>query len=155
MGALSFVLFRALSQAPGVGEKPLSAELIAQLLAIAEDSVSSFGEAKRGDKTIVDAIAGARDEANACVLSKEPASGALTRSAEAAVRAAAETANMVTRVGRASRLAEGTRGTIDPGAQSFAIVFSALAHAYATATGRDGPGTQPSGEAATALPGGN
>lgn len=146
MGALSFVLFRALSQAPGVGEKPLSADLIAQLLAIAEDSVSSFGEAKRGDKTIVDAIAGARDAANACALSKETASGTLTLSAEAAVRAAAQTADLVPRIGRASRLAEWSRGTIDPGAQSFAIALSALAHAYATATGADRePANPPSG----------
>ena len=155
MGALSFVLFRALSQAPGVGEKPLSADLIAQLLAIAEDSVSAFGEAKRGDKPIIDAIAGARDAANACALSNKTASATLTGSAEAAVRAAAQTADMVPRIGRASRLADSSRGTIDPGAQSFAIVLSALAHAYATVTGSDGPGTKPGHEAATPRPGGD
>jgi dihydroxyacetone kinase len=137
MGALSFVLFHSLGQVPDLGSEPLTAETIAHLLATAEDSVSSFGGARRGDKTIIDAIAGARDAAEACALRKDSTSETLTRSAEAAKKAASMTASMVARVGRASRLAEQSRGTIDPGAQSFAIVLSALAQTYVAATGAD------------------
>lgn len=151
MGALSFVLFRSLSQAPSLGEQPLSASVIAQLLAIVEDSVSTFGEAHRGDKTIIDAIAGARDVAEACVEAGETTAKTLTRSAEGAVQAAAQTADMTPKVGRASRLTEKSRGTIDPGAQSFAIALSALAQAYATATGGHGTGADPGRETATPL----
>jgi dihydroxyacetone kinase len=134
MGALSFVLFRSLGQLAGLGESALTAAMIAEMLAVAEDSVSSFGGARRGDKTVIDAIAGARDVAEACALRSDSSAETLTRSSEAASEAAVRTAEMLPRIGRASRLSEQSKGTIDPGAQSFAIVLSALAEAYASVT---------------------
>jgi dihydroxyacetone kinase len=153
MGALSFVLFRSLSQAPGLGRQPLSAGGVAQLLAIAEDAVSAFGEAQRGDKTVIDAIAGAREAAETCARAGETTSATLVQSAEGAVQAAARTADMVPKVGRASRLVDKSRGTIDPGAQSFAIALSALAQAYATAADDQATGTEILHETATPSPG--
>jgi dihydroxyacetone kinase len=147
MGALSFVLFHSLGQTPGLGSEPLNAETIADLLAIAEDSVSAFGGARRGDKTIIDAIAGARETAEACARRKDSVAETLRRSAEAAKDAASKTAGMVARIGRASRLAEHSRGTIDPGAQSFAIVLSALVQTYEARTGPDCQDTSPSRKA--------
>jgi dihydroxyacetone kinase len=155
MGALSFVLFRSLAQTPGLGEKALSAGAIAELLAVAEESLSAFGGAKRGDKTIIDAIAGAREAAEACAAEAKPAQVALTRSAEAARSAAAETAAMVPRVGRASRLSEQSRGTVDPGAQSFAIALTALADSYAAATGAGRPDVGAGDEPEAPREGGN
>jgi dihydroxyacetone kinase len=149
MGALSFVLFRSISQAPDLGARPLSAGAIAELMAIAEDSVSAFGGARRGDKTVIDAIAGARGAAETCARAGETTSKTLTRSAEGAVEAAARTVDMIPKVGRASRLSEKSRGTVDPGAQSFAIALSAMAKAYAAAIGGDGPATYQGREPAT------
>ncbi len=54
----------------------------------------------------------------------------LADTAAAAQEASAMTANLVARVGRASRLAERSAGTV-AGARSFAIVLGALADAYA------------------------
>lgn len=139
MGALSFVLLHSLGQVPRIGTDPLSVAMIAELLGAAEDSVSAFGGANRGDKTIIDAIAGARDEAQACVVQGESCSQTLVRCAAAAREAAAITAGMVARIGRASRFNEQSRGTVDPGAQSFAIVLSALAQSYSSARREDEP----------------
>jgi dihydroxyacetone kinase len=138
MGALCFVLINSLGQVPGLGADPLSAAMLAELLAAAEDSVCAFGGAKRGDKTIVDAIAASRDEAQLCVANGESPAQALVRCSLAAEEGAATTAGMVARIGRASRFNEQSRGTVDPGAQSFAIVLSALATTYASATREDG-----------------
>lgn len=150
MGALSFVLMRAISEVPGLGSGPLSAATIAAVLATAEDSVSAFGGAKRGDKTVVDAIAGARDAAQACAQEAQPPAETLIRCAQAASEATAMTADMVARIGRASRLTEQNKGTIDPGAQSFAIALSAIADAYAAGTSSspsNGPSNGPSNPA--------
>jgi dihydroxyacetone kinase-like protein len=85
----------------------------------AEDAITQLGQARPGDKTIVDALHPAVEELRV--------SGDLHRAAEAAREGAAATAQMVATIGRASRLGERSRGVADPGATSFAIILDALA----------------------------
>jgi len=56
----------------------------------------------------------------------------LSAAATGANAGAESTANMVARVGRASRLGERSRGSVDAGARSFAVALSAIAQAYTT-----------------------
>jgi len=135
MGALSYVLLDAVAKAVSREADAFSAAGLAQLLRAAEDAVTAFGGAQRGDKTIVDAIAPAREAAEECAQRQQTAAQALLRAAAAAENGAAATAPMVAHVGRASRLGERSVGAVDAGAMSFAIALRALARAYAEETG--------------------
>jgi dihydroxyacetone kinase phosphoprotein-dependent L subunit len=92
-----------------------------------ESAVIRTGKAKVGDKTILDAV----HAANQSVLD----SGAqdidlpfmVAKAAQAADKAARDTADLVCRVGRASRLGARTLGCPDPGAVSFSIILRAMA----------------------------
>jgi dihydroxyacetone kinase-like protein len=131
MGALGYVLVEALRDSATDRTCPLAAKDIAQLLSVAENAVTSFGGAKAGDKTIVDAIAAARIAAEESARLGQSPSQTLSSAARGAREGAAATAEMVARIGRASRLGERSRGSVDPGAKSFAIALTALADAYA------------------------
>ena len=133
MGALSYVLVSAAGE-EAVGEAASSATRISRMLTAAEDAVTSFGGAKPGDKTVVDAIAPARAAAENASRCQDSAADALLAAAAAAEKGAASTAGMIARVGRASRLGERSLGGVDAGATSFAIVLRALAVAYAKET---------------------
>lgn len=139
MGALSYVLLDAVGRAAVTDAAPFSAAQLAQLLRAAEDSVTQFGGAKRGDKTIVDAIAPAREAAEERAKSQCPAAEALAAAAAAAESGAAATAQMTAHVGRASRLGERSLGVVDAGAMSFAVAMTALARSYAHDTGTRAP----------------
>ncbi len=89
-----------------------------------ESSVASAGKVKPGDKTVLDAVASARQS---ITESENTLLEAFTKAATAAEAAAQGTANMICRVGRASRLGERSLGHPDPGAVSFAIILRAMA----------------------------
>ncbi len=93
----------------------------------AETAIVALGHAAPGDKTLVDALHPAVES----LRSSDAASSEMRLAVEAAVAAAelgAEgTADMVARVGRASRLGERSRGLPDAGATSFAIIVRAMA----------------------------
>jgi dihydroxyacetone kinase len=107
---------------------------LAEILAVAEDAVSAFGGAQRGDKSLLDAIAHARDAAEAAAQGGANLEDALLASAAGARRGAAATATMEARVGRAARLGARSLGSIDAGAQSVAVVLTALSQVYAGAS---------------------
>ena len=103
-----------------------AADLVRAVTA-ARDAIVGLGQAELGDKTVVDALNPFVE-----VLSLEIAQGnevpaALRTSAEAATNAAAATAALRPRKGRARPLAERSVGSPDPGAVSFALIVTALA----------------------------
>jgi dihydroxyacetone kinase len=92
------------------------------MLAAMETAVSTAGKAVPGDKTILDAI-----HAAAAAEPQSTMGESLRLAARQASLAAAATASMICRVGRASRLAERAIGHPDPGAVSFSFFLEALA----------------------------
>jgi len=131
MGAIAYVLVEAVGHAGAEMKGALSAAEVAQLLAVAQDAVTEFGGAQPGDKTIIDSINAARTAASESAGGDASAVEALRQAARGARRGADATAGMIARVGRSSRLGEISRGTVDPGAESFAIAMEALAATYA------------------------
>lgn len=129
MGALSYVIVSAAGEHLGEGGA-FTATRLGELLAAAEEGVASFGGASRGDKSILDSIGPAREAAEEAARSGASAADALAAAAAAAFRGAEATAAMEARVGRASRLGERSRGNVDAGAQTFALVLSVLADTY-------------------------
>jgi dihydroxyacetone kinase-like protein len=95
-----------------------------RLLTSMETSVATTGKVKPGDRTILDAIhaaAAARTSSDSNDLGV-----VVDLSASAAEQAARRTADMLCRVGRASRLGNRVLGHPDPGASSFAIMLRAM-----------------------------
>ena len=91
-----------------------------------ETSVSATGKVKPGDRTILDAIHGAASALTASDATKKDLDVVVDLSAAAAQEAARSTADMLCRVGRASRLGTRVLGHPDPGATSFAIMLRAM-----------------------------
>lgn len=107
-----------------------SAADIAAGVAAGTRQVIAHGGAQVGDKTLVDALVPFSTE-----LSHRTAAGtglavSWTRAAELASQAAADTADLVPRRGRARPHAEKSLGTPDPGAYSLALIVTALAGVF-------------------------
>jgi dihydroxyacetone kinase len=92
-----------------------------------------MGGAKLGDKTLMDALIPFDDRFGQRAQDGTDMTAALRDAASVARRAAADTAPLTPRLGRARPLAERSVGHPDPGAVSFAIIVSALADATSPA----------------------
>jgi len=106
----------------GLPTGPMSGAKMLALGEAAENAISAIGHARPGDKTILDALHPAVD-----ALREGQDLGRAARAARAGAEA---TAQMVARVGRASRLGERSRGLADPGATSLAVILEAIASTY-------------------------
>jgi dihydroxyacetone kinase-like protein len=110
-----------------LGDEPtFEAEQLAAALEAALAAVQDLGQARPGDKTMVDALAPA-----VATLRERVTAGDALEAALQAARAAAEegmrgTVPMQARKGRASYLGERSIGHQDPGATSAALVMAAL-----------------------------
>jgi len=96
------------------------------LLTSMETSVAAAGKVKPGDRTILDAIHGAAAATNGSDSGEKDLDAIVGLAASAAQEAARSTADMLCRVGRASRLGDRVLGHPDPGATSFAIMLKAM-----------------------------
>jgi dihydroxyacetone kinase len=103
------------------------AEDLIAAAAMARDAVVGLGGAVPGDKTMVDAMSPYVDTLTLHISREKSVSKALKLAAEAATRAASDTAALRPRKGRARPLAGRSLGTPDPGAVSFALIVKAIA----------------------------
>jgi dihydroxyacetone kinase-like protein len=90
-------------------------------------AVQGLGEAKPGDKTLVDVIVPAMDGFDAAQAAGKSFAESLAAMKDAAGAGLEATRSMVAKVGRASRLGERSRGTLDAGAASCDMILSTLA----------------------------
>jgi dihydroxyacetone kinase len=93
----------------------------------AELAIVGLGHAAPGDKTLIDALHPLVKALRAAEAGSLGVLAAIEEAATAAERGAADTADMVARLGRASRLGERSRGLPDAGATSFSIIIRAMA----------------------------
>lgn len=133
-GAIGVILAKMLMGAAGAlrGVTELGTPELTAMLAGMEAGIAKAGKAEPGDKTILDGVHAAHAAAEAAAQSQQPLSEALPLVAAAAEAAAQQTAQMVCRICRASRLGDRTLGHPDPGAVSFSIMIRAFAGAVAT-----------------------
>ena len=108
------------------GVEEIRAPQFRLLLTSMETSVAATGKVKPGDRTILDAIHGAAAATKASDSGTKDLDAIMDLSASAAEKAARSTADMLCRVGRASRLGNRVLGHPDPGATSFAIMLRAM-----------------------------
>jgi dihydroxyacetone kinase len=131
MGALLSVFYDTLAEEDS-GETTSPGTRAAERLGKACAELTEFGGAKPGDKTIVDAASAAATAATDRAAGGAEVPDVLRAAADGARAGADSTADMIATIGRASRLGERSRGSVDAGARSFAIVLTAVADTYTT-----------------------
>ncbi len=139
-GAIGVVMGKMLLAAGKAlhGVQEIRAPEFRMLLNAMETSAAASGKVKPGDRTILDAIHGAVRATTACDCDAKNLDAIVDLSASAAQDAARSTADMLCRVGRASRMGNRALGHADPGAMSFAIMLRAM-HDWITSA----PNTSP------------
>jgi dihydroxyacetone kinase-like protein len=109
------------------GTEAVDAAHFARMLQAGLDAVQGLGEAKPGDKTLVDVLVPARDAFAAAQAEGKTFVESLVAMKAASAAGLEATRGMVAKVGRASRLGERSRGTLDAGAASCDMILAAMA----------------------------
>lgn len=124
-GALYGTFFLRLSDV-GEGRKALDLGELTDGLGFALAGIRELGGSAPGDKTLVDAIQPAVTELESPATRPAGLVTALDRAATAAERGRDATAGMVARMGRGSYLGDRSRGHVDAGATSMAMLLRSL-----------------------------
>ena len=125
MGPLYGVMFTEFAEKIETTEA-IDAEAYSRMLHSGLEGIQSIGEAKVGDKTLIDTLAPAIDAFDAATAAGKSFADALTALVEAAEAGRDSTINLVAKIGRASRLGDRSLGVLDAGATSCAIILKEL-----------------------------
>jgi dihydroxyacetone kinase phosphoprotein-dependent L subunit len=109
------------------GAETLDAAGCSRMLHAGMAGVMELGGAKRGDKTMLDALAPAVEAFDAATQNGEGFAEALDAMGAAAERGRDATRGMVAKLGRAARLGERSRGALDAGAASCCLILQTMA----------------------------
>ena len=125
MGPLYGSFFMGLAEGMA-GQTHLDAAGFGKALALGVDGVATVGDAKVGDKTLMDTLIPARDAYAAALDSGADFSGALMAMILAAEKGWKSTRDLQARIGRAARLGERSIGELDAGATSCFLILKTL-----------------------------
>lgn len=126
MGPLYGQYYKAMAKA-SKDNKKVDAAVFADMLEAAYEAIRGLGEAKPGDKTLVDTLDPASRAMREAVDSKKSLSESLDMMIVAAEEGWKSTEEMVAKIGRSSRLGERSRGVLDPGATSCYLMLKTMA----------------------------
>ena len=143
MGPLYGSLFLEMARVAREGSG-VTGETFGRMLGSGVAVVREIGGAEVGDKTLLDTLVPALSAYEAALAGGASLPDALATMAAAADSAAESTRLLVARVGRASRLGERSRGFLDAGAVSCAVILGALAGSLAGMLGDETANTQSS-----------
>jgi dihydroxyacetone kinase-like protein len=137
MGPLYGKFFKSLSSSLAANEK-IDAQGFGNALSASREAIGSISQAKVGDKTLVDVLYPAVDAYHEALGQGADFSAALAEMKQAAITGRDSTKDLVAQIGRSSRLGERSRGVIDAGAASCALILGTMAD---TITGLINQGT--------------
>ena len=126
MGPLYGTMFSGFADALD-GVEEIDAAAFERMLRHGLEEVQSIGNAKVGDKTLIDALAPALQAFAVTAAMRDDFAAALDALIVAAEKGRDGTIDLVAKIGRAARLGERSRGVLDPGATSCAIILRSLA----------------------------
>lgn len=126
MGPLYGVMFEEFSDALN-GVENIDAATYSKMLNAGLSGVQSIGSAKVGDKTLIDTLVPAIEAFDKANAEGKSFAEALVAHVEAAEKGRDSTIDLVAKIGRASRLGERSRGVLDAGATSCALILKELA----------------------------
>ncbi|SDH27998.1 dihydroxyacetone kinase family protein [Agrococcus jejuensis] len=129
-GVIWATILRSLAGALGDAADVSRVEISAGVDA-ARDAVTSFGKAKVGDKTMIDAIVPFADELRERIAAGDSLVEAWSHASGVAEEAAQETAALKATLGRAKSHGDKSIGTPDPGAVSFALICTTVSDVLA------------------------
>ena len=132
-GALWGVILNAIAAKLGDEGRP-DAAAVAAGVAAGSRGVTDYGKAEVGDKTLVDALVPFTSTLTQAVDAGARLTDAWRTAADAATRAAAATADLLPRMGRARTHGQNSVGTPDPGAVSLALIVTAIGETLAADT---------------------
>ncbi len=98
----------------------------ADMMNAAYEGLAEIVDAREGDKTLMDVIIPAKDSLKKSVEENRDFTEALSECAAAAEAGRDRTKDLVAKFGRASRLGERSRGILDAGATSCALIVKSL-----------------------------
>ena len=130
MGPLYGSFYLDMAGTIGAAEE-IDGPLFGKMLGAGIAAIQDLGEAKQGDKTLLDSLLPAQAAFSQALDRGETFAAALGHMAEAAEQGSEATRDMVARIGRASRLGERSRGFLDAGSVSCAIQLRAMADSMA------------------------
>jgi phosphoenolpyruvate---glycerone phosphotransferase subunit DhaL len=126
MGPLYGQFYKAMAKASKDAED-VDASTFADMLEAAYEAIRALGEAKPGDKTLVDTLDPAVETLREAVNDGKSFSEALDAMVAAAEKGWKSTEDMVAQIGRSSRLGERSRGVLDAGATSCYFMLKSMA----------------------------
>jgi len=103
---------------------------ITGMLAEALEQIKKRGNARAGDKTMVDALDPAVKELQKCAAEGLSFAEAFQKAAERAKEGAERTKNMVAKRGRSKNLGERSIGFVDPGSMSITLMLQTMAEYF-------------------------
>jgi phosphoenolpyruvate---glycerone phosphotransferase subunit DhaL len=109
------------------GKPETDAKLFGEMLKAARDALEDLGGAKVGDKTLMDAVIPAQEAYQSAVEAGASLQEALKKMADAAEKGKDSTVDLVAKIGRSARLGERSRGVLDAGATSAALILQTFA----------------------------
>jgi dihydroxyacetone kinase-like protein len=128
MGALYGTLFLKMAREAS-GKSEIDLETLVRMFAAGEAGIQEMGKAKLGDKTLIDTLHPAVEALKEAQEKGKPLAQALNEFSKAAKRGAESTKDMISKIGRSSRLGERTLGHQDAGATSCYLILNAFQRA--------------------------
>jgi dihydroxyacetone kinase-like protein len=125
MGPLYGTFFRRMARVSR-DTQIIDATVVIEMLEAAFEGVQSIGDAKVGDKTLLDTLSPAVTAFKRSVEEGKSFSESIDTMIAAADAGKVSTIDMVAKVGRASRLGERSRGVLDPGATSCFLLLRSM-----------------------------
>ena len=125
MGPIYGTLFMEMSDASD-GKEDIDESVFGEMLSGAVDGMKAIVDARVGDKTMMDVLLPAQEAFDSAIADGKPFEEALDATAKAANDGRDSTKDMVAKFGRASRLGERSRGVMDAGATSCALIIEGL-----------------------------
>ncbi|ACL69087.1 dihydroxyacetone kinase subunit DhaL [Halothermothrix orenii] len=127
MGPLYGNFFLEMSKAIN-GREKIDKKVFSDMLNAALEGVKALGDAKVGDKTMMDTLIPAVKTYDKAIEGGKGFKEALEEMQVAAEKGKESTKDLVAKVGRAARLGERSRGVLDAGATSCNLILQAMAN---------------------------
>ncbi|MFV0430684.1 MAG: dihydroxyacetone kinase subunit DhaL [Alphaproteobacteria bacterium] len=129
MGPLYGNIFMNMSEAAEKSDA-VTEEVFGQMLIGAVAAIEELGDAKLGDKTLMDVLIPARDAYMDASSENRGFKESLQIMSSAAIVGRDSTKDLVAKIGRASRLGERSRGVLDAGACSACLILTTFAQNF-------------------------
>jgi len=128
MGPLYGLFFKAMAK-ESEGKEEIDDVVFQSMLEAIPAELSKVTKATPGDKTLMDCLISAVAAYKDSIAAGESFESALTKMKDAAVAGRDSTKDMISKVGRSSRLGERSIGVIDAGSASCCLILCAIADA--------------------------